>query len=46
MVRVDYVIVEALQLKISWALIVDAKSLRGKILGGEVFGLFGQQERE
>ncbi len=46
MARIDQITVEELQLKAPWASTTDAKILRGKVLAGEIFGLFSQQERE
>ncbi len=46
MAKVDQVTVEALQLTAPWASTLDAKILRGKVLGGEIFCRFSQQERE
>ena len=46
MARVDQATVEALQLTAPWASTLDAKILRGKMLGGELFCHFSQQERE
>ncbi|KAL9127435.1 MAG: hypothetical protein Q9217_003687 [Psora testacea] len=46
MAKVDQATVEALQLTAPWASTLDAKILRGKILGGELFCRFSQQERE
>ena len=46
MARVDQTTVEALQLKAPWTSTIEAQVLRSKVLGGEVFGLFDQQERE
>ncbi len=46
MAKVDQATVEALQLTAPWASTLDAKILRGKMLGGELFCRFSQQERE
>jgi len=46
MAKVDQATVEALQLTAPWASTQDAKILRGKLLGGEIFCSFSQQERE
>ena len=46
MARVDQVTVQELQLRAPWASTSDAIILRSKVLGGEVFGLFSQDERD
>jgi len=46
MAKVDQATMEALQLTAPWASTLDAKILRGKMLGGELFCHFSQQERE
>lgn len=46
MAKVDQAIVEALQFIAPWASTLDAKILRDKILGEEIFCRFSQQERE
>ncbi len=46
MLKVDQATVKALQLKAPWASTIDAENLRHKVLGGEIFCLFSQQERE
>jgi len=46
MAKVDQATVEALQLTAPWASTLDAKILRGKMLSGELFCHFSQQERE
>ncbi len=46
MAKVDQATVEALQFTAPWASTLDAKILRGKLLGGEIFYRFSQQERE
>ncbi|KAL2036374.1 hypothetical protein N7G274_010907 [Stereocaulon virgatum] len=44
--KLDQATVETLQLTAPWASALDAKILRGKMLDGEIFGDFSQQERE
>ena len=46
MKNIDSVTVKALELTAPWASTADAQILRGKVLGGEVFCSFSQQERE
>ncbi len=46
MTKVNEAIVEALQLIAPWASTLDAKILRGKMLGEKIFCSFSQQERE
>jgi len=46
MKNIDQVTVKALELTAPWASTADARILRGKVLGGEVFCSFSQQERE
>ena len=46
MEKVDQATVEGLQLTAPWASTLDAQILHCKILGGELFGRFSQQERE
>ncbi|KAL9132054.1 MAG: hypothetical protein Q9217_000182 [Psora testacea] len=46
MEKVDRVTVKTLELTAPWASTVDARILRGKVLGGEVFCSFSQRERE
>jgi len=46
MAKVDQATVESLQLTAPWASTLDANILRGKMLGGEIFCNFSQQERE
>jgi len=40
MAKVDQATVEALQFTAPWVLTLDAKILRGKLLGGEIFCRF------
>ena len=44
--KVDLKTLKDLQLKVPWASTTDAKALRYKVLGGELFGLFNQHERD
>ena len=44
--RVDQATVKALELTAPWVSTLDAKILRGKVLGGNIFCSFSQQERE
>ena len=46
MERVDQATVKALELTAPWASTLDAKVLRGKVLGGKIFCSFSQQEGE
>ena len=46
MEKVDQATVEVLQFTAPWASILDAQILHCKILGGEFFGRFSQQERK
>ena len=46
MAKVDQATVEALQFTAPWASTLDAQILRGKMLGGELFRSFSQQERK
>ena len=46
MAKVDQATVEALQFTAPSASTLDAQNLRGKMLGGEIFGSFSQHERE
>jgi len=45
MQKVDQATVKALELKAPRLSTLDAKVLRGQVLGGEIFGAFGEQER-
>lgn len=46
MAKVDQATVKALQLTAPWASTLDANILRGKLLSGEIFCSFSQQERQ
>ena len=46
MKRVDQTTVKVLELTAPWASTSDAQKLRAKVLGGDIFRAFNQQERE
>lgn len=43
--KVDQATVESVELQAPWALTLDAKTLRGQVLGGEIFDCFHEQDR-
>lgn len=45
MAKVDQATVKALRFTAPWASTLDAQILRGKMLGGEIFGSFSQHKR-
>lgn len=43
--KVDQATVESVELQAPWALTLDAKTLRGQVLGGDIFDCFHEQDR-